>query len=70
MQCASKYKGVRCFRHNGHLGLHEAEFPRFHCHVDREGKITPNKEQPVRWETLNGRNSQVPRKTANCYIRL
>jgi len=46
----------QCVLQIGHEGLHQAEFPAFHCHVDAHQNVTPDVEQPFRWndEGLTG----------------
>lgn len=47
--CRHTFGGVKCALPAGHEGKHQAEFPRYHCHVNADGKITPDVEQPFRW---------------------
>lgn len=59
-RCQNWFKRVRCSLPNGHPGNHEAEFPRYHCHVDANGRETPDIDQPFRWDANKGkiRNAQ------------
>ena len=63
LPCGDRFKGVPCVRGRGHDGPHQAKFPGHHCHVDENGTVTPDVEQPFRWQAVNGRRQQVPPRT-------